>query len=160
MEDPVKTLTAADVMTRGVLAVRPDWSVDELVSFLTDNSISGAPVVGADETPLGVVSVTDVARCREGVDLPVDRVPSYFTQGLERKIAREEARSYQTPEAAETMVQDIMTPMVFGVEESATVQEVADAMIRGRIHRVFVTNRGKMVGVISSMDLLPLIRDS
>jgi CBS domain-containing protein len=160
MEAPVKTLTAADVMTRGVLAVRPEWTVGELVNFLTDNSISGAPVVGADEKPLGVVSVTDVARCRDGVDLPTDRVHAYFTHGLERRVAREETRSFQTPDATEATVRDIMTPMVFGVEESATVQEVADAMLRGRIHRVFVTNKGKMVGVISSMDLLPLVRDS
>jgi CBS domain-containing protein len=56
-------------------------------------------------------------------------------------------------------VGDIMTPLVFSVAEDATVQEVAAAMITGRIHRVFVTRAGALVGIISAMDLLPLVRD-
>jgi signal-transduction protein with cAMP-binding, CBS, and nucleotidyltransferase domain len=32
-------------------------------------------------------------------------------------------------------------------------------MITGRIHRVFVKSNGKMIGIITSMDLLPLVRD-
>jgi CBS domain-containing protein len=36
---------------------------------------------------------------------------------------------------------------------------VADAMIRGRIHRVFVTRDEKLVGIITTMDMLKIIRD-
>ena len=43
--------------------------------------------------------------------------------------------------------------------EDASVQEVANAMVTGRIHRVLVTRAKKMVGIISSLDLLPLVRD-
>jgi signal-transduction protein with cAMP-binding, CBS, and nucleotidyltransferase domain len=32
-------------------------------------------------------------------------------------------------------------------------------MIRGRIHRVFVAEGPKILGIISSMDLLSLVRD-
>ena len=156
----MKTLTAGQVMTRNVLTVRPEWSVSRLVEFLTDNSISGAPVVGDDDAPLGVVSVTDIARSRNVVSKSVvQHPPSYFTQGIERYVAREEMRNFHGEDDSGATIQDIMTPMVFGVEENASVQEVADAMLRGRIHRVFVTQQGKLVGVISSLDLLPLIRD-
>jgi CBS domain-containing protein len=146
-------------MTRNVLTARPEWSIGQLVEFLTDHSISGAPVLAADDTPLGVVSVTDIARSSTFVDKGDGHAPAYFTQGLERFVAREEVRNFRGEGASDATVEDIMTPMVFGVEENATVQEVADAMIRGRIHRVFVTSKGKMVGVISSMDLLPIVRD-
>ncbi len=160
MEAPLKTLMASEVMTRGVLAVGPDWPVGRLVEFLTDHSISGAPVLGDDGTPLGVVSVTDVARSRNLVDTAgAEHAPAYFTRGIERAVAREELKNFHGEDDSETTVRDIMTPVVFSVEEGASVQEVADAMIRGRIHRVFITSRGKMVGVVSSLDLLPLIRD-
>lgn len=53
-----------------------------------------------------------------------------------------------------------MTPTVFSVEPTASVEEVAGTMIRGRIHRLFVMEDKKLVGVISSLDLLVLIRDS
>ena len=56
-------------------------------------------------------------------------------------------------------VQDIMTPTVFSVDEEAALQHVADAMIRGRIHRVFVTRQKKLVGIITALDMLKIIRD-
>lgn len=155
----MKTLMAGDIMTRGVLTVGPDWPVGRLVEFLTDHSISGAPVLGDDGTPVGVVSVTDIARSRNLVDAAVDHPHSYFTRGIERAVAREELKNFHGEDESETTVRDIMTPVVFSVEQSATVQDVADAMVRGRIHRVFITLKGKLVGVISSLDLLPLIRD-
>jgi signal-transduction protein with cAMP-binding, CBS, and nucleotidyltransferase domain len=39
------------------------------------------------------------------------------------------------------------------------VQQVADMMIKKRIHRVFVTREGKVVGIISTPDILKIIRD-
>jgi len=52
-----------------------------------------------------------------------------------------------------------MTPTIFKVNEDTTVQEVADTLIRKRIHRVFVTREEKVVGVISTVDMLKIIRD-
>ncbi len=150
-------LTASQVMTRDVLSVGLDWPMERLLDFLVDHSISGAPVVADDHRPVGVVSLTDVAR--NGA-LPASReVPAYYRAGLDRTMAREEMRAFHVDAPAETTVQDLMTPVVFSVEEDAPVQEVAEAMITGRIHRVFVTRKGKMIGVISAMDLLPIIRD-
>jgi signal-transduction protein with cAMP-binding, CBS, and nucleotidyltransferase domain len=39
------------------------------------------------------------------------------------------------------------------------VQQVADMMIKNRIHRVFVTRQEKVVGIISTPDILKIIRD-
>jgi CBS domain-containing protein len=53
-----------------------------------------------------------------------------------------------------------MTPMIFDVNEDTKVKQVADTMIRGRIHRVFVTREGKLTGVITTVDMLEVIRNS
>jgi CBS domain-containing protein len=53
-----------------------------------------------------------------------------------------------------------MTPMVFDVTEGMKVKQVADTMIRGRIHRVFVTRDEKLTGVITTVDMLKVIRNS
>jgi len=52
-----------------------------------------------------------------------------------------------------------MTPMIFQVTEHTPVQEVADMMIKNRIHRVFVTRNEKVIGIISTPDMLKVIRD-
>ena len=54
-------------------------------------------------------------------------------------------------------VRDVMTPTVYGVSEDTPVAEIAEMMVQGRIHRVFVTRDGEVVGVVSALDLLDLL---
>ena len=152
--------TAADVMTTNVATIDPDWPVDRLLDFLSDKAISGGPVVASNGEPIGVVSLTDVARNAAVTDKSDDgRADAYYRRTLETRLAREEIGRFHADSNAETTVRDIMTPVVFAVEEDATVQEVAAMMTTGRIHRVFVKRDGRMTGIITSMDLLPLVRD-
>ena len=154
----MKTITAGELMTPKVFSVRPTFTVEQLLEFLTDHGISGAPVVSGDGEPIGVVSLTDVARNGTVTERKSKEPPSYYRR-LEEFVDDAELERFRVdPEPALT-VEDIMTPMVFAVEEDATVQDVATMMLTGRIHRVFVKKRGKLRGVISSMDLLPLVRD-
>jgi CBS domain-containing protein len=146
-------------MTRGVLTVDADWSVSELATFLEDHAISGAPVVDAEGALLGVVSVTDIARRGAIAESSDAETHAFYHHGVERVVAREEAARFRVVDDA-SKVREIMTPMIFSVDATASVEEVADAMIRGRIHRLFVMEDGRLVGVISSLDLLSLIRDS
>lgn len=151
---------AADVMTNNLATVDPDWPLDRLMEFLADKSITGAPVVTAAGEPIGVVSLTDIARNGVVSDTAADSsMASYCKKSLATRVAREELGRFHADSASQTTVRDIMTPVVFSVEDDATVQEVAEMMITGHIHRVFVKRDGKMVGIITSMDLLPLVRD-
>ena len=157
-EAALKQTTAAQVMTRGVLTVDADWSVGELATFLEDHAISGAPVVDAEGGLLGVVSVTDIARRGPVTASSVDEPHAFYHQVVDRVVAREEAAGFRVVDDS-SKVREIMTPMIFSVEAGVPVQEVADTMIRGRIHRLFVMDEGKMVGVISTLDLLSVVRD-
>ncbi len=152
-------ITASDVMTRDVVVVAADLPINRLVDILVDNSISGAPVVSGDGKPIGIVSLSDLVRSHALGEAPAANGSSYYGQGLERLVAREDMASLGVGAESTTAARDIMTPMIFSVEEDIAVQEVADAMIRGRIHRVLVTRKGVMVGIISSLDLLCIVRD-
>jgi CBS domain-containing protein len=52
-----------------------------------------------------------------------------------------------------------MTPMIFKVEENTSVQVVAETMLRGRIHRVFVTRGSTLTGIVTTLDMLQVIRN-
>jgi CBS domain-containing protein len=56
-----------------------------------------------------------------------------------------------------TLVRDIMTPTVYTIPEDTPVSEVARTMIAGRIHRLFVTREGHVVGIVTTLDLLKLL---
>ena len=154
--------TAKDVMNKDVLSVGMDWSVEYLTDFLVENGISGAPVTTVPGKLVGVVSLTDIARhsSMPGKDSQSNSPHDYYRHGLEHHYAKEDISSFRIGAEQLVTVRDIMTPMIFDVNEDTKVKQVADTMIRGRIHRVFVTRKQKLVGVITTVDMLKVIRNS
>ena len=158
----MKRLTAKDVMNKDVLSVGMDWSVEYLTDFLVENGISGAPVTSENGKLVGVVSLTDIVRHNSlpGKESRLNSPYDYYRHGLEHQYAKEDIRSLSIGTEPLDTVRDIMTPMIFDVNEDTKVKQVADTMIRGRIHRVFVTREQKLVGVITTVDMLKVIRNS
>lgn len=155
----MKSGTAADVMNQDVLMVREDMTLSELADFLAEHEITGAPVVDEKGKPVGVVSVTDIAAAHTGVERAGrERHHEYFAHGWEGRFAAEEMRGFRV-EDDERLVTDIMTPTVFSVPEDTPVSRIAKTMIAGRIHRLLVTRRDKIVGIVTSLDLLRLLCD-
>ena len=154
-------LTAKDIMTQDVLEVKADWSLRRLVEFLAENLISGAPVISEDGRLIGVVSLTDII----GHDTLPEKYSEphgpheYYLHTLQHRFAPQEIDSLKLEIEPVTTVRDIMIPKIFKVGEDTPVQEVADTMIKSHIHRVFVTREEKVVGIISAVDMLEIVRD-
>lgn len=153
----MKNLKARDVMTEDVAVVEADWTLDELRDFFLARSISGAPVCDASGKMIGVVSTTDLMRSvSEGATVSEHEL---YLAGLDRRLAAEDMRAIHIETSSTTRVREIMTPLVFEVSPDDALYTIADMMIRGRIHRVFVTRGTKIVGVISALDLVRVMRD-
>jgi len=154
----MRALTAKDLMNSQVLAVPETMTVRELAAFLVDNEISGAPVEDAAGHLVGVVSFTDVAlAASEGAAAERERSsPDYFVRGWEDTASAEELRGFHV-EDGDTLVREVMTPAVYSVTEDTPVAQVAETMIDSHIHRLLVTRAGRVVGIVSSSDLLGLL---
>ncbi len=146
-------LTAADIMSEDVITVRQEMTVKEVATFLTGHEISGAPVVDRNDNAVGVVSCTDITRSGvEGVGFtanPSD--PDYYVRGWETDS--DELRGMYIENASQP-VREIMTPTVYTVTEDTPVSEIAKTMIAGRIHRLLVTRHNRLVGIITTLDML------
>ncbi len=153
----MNALCARDVMTTEVRTVGEDWSLEQLARYFVDHSISGAPVVTAQGKLLGVVSLTDLARAQSEREAPAPEEHDFFARSFEAAVSPDELRDVHLVRESGRRVRDVMTPALFDVAESLPVPEVADMMVRGRIHRVFVTRDKQVVGVISALDLLKLL---
>ncbi|HEY7413287.1 MAG TPA: CBS domain-containing protein [Vicinamibacteria bacterium] len=151
----MKSLTAKDVMSRQVLMASPDMTVHELAVFLTENQISGAPVVDDRGKLIGLVSLTDIAES----DALRDEVPE-ATKAERRewagKASRDEVGDMRV-QRADLLVRDIMTPAAYTVPEDTPVARLAQTMVAGRIHRLVVTNNHRVSGIVTSLDLLRLL---
>ena len=52
-----------------------------------------------------------------------------------------------------------MSPATYVVDADAPVQHIAELLVRHHIHRVPVVTEGKLVGIVSSLDLVALLAE-
>ncbi|MEX0822044.1 MAG: CBS domain-containing protein [Rhodothermales bacterium] len=160
-------LTANDIMTTEVVPAKADWPLDRLAEFLIENDFSGAPVVDDDGALVGVVSLVDLVRH----DSLPETVPwtrtlaDYFRHdeykfNLENQYADEELAMLRVDGDTTVTVADIMNRDIYSVDPETPIQVVADMMAGGQIHRVLVTCAGEVVGVVTTLDLLQILRES
>lgn len=171
MSDRTISLTARDVMTPDVLTVTADLTLRELARFLVDHEISGVPVVDGRGRLLGLVSLADVVRAaaeeeREGgtaprklTTRPPEALELLFAEDDEEPVVEEELADEELAEQPPVRVADIMSTRLLTVAPVAPVEQIARAMLQARFHRVLVTDGEKLVGVITSMDLVRVLAD-
>lgn len=153
----MKWNSAKDLMTTDVKTVEANWPVDRVAEFLIDHEISGAPVV-RDGQLVGVISLTDIARYSSTAGDPASERPATFYRSeLESKYAEEDLEDLRVSQGGETTAEHVMTPQVYDVNKHTSLQQVAQVMHRGGIHRVFVTEDGKISGIITALDMLKVV---
>ena len=160
---PMRTVGA--LMTRRVLTVPETMTARELALFLAEHEVSGAPVIGANRKPVGVVSTFDLARLTsEGVAWSGEARQSFYrTTELDDEVMAElyglGELGEAPPDGGETLVRDFMTPIVQSVDEETPVAEVARLMLGGHYHRLLVTRGDDLAGIVTSMDLLAVLAE-
>lgn len=154
---------ARDIMTRDVLTVKSDACLADLARTLVDAGVSGAAVTGVDGEIVGVVTRADLVHARAHDEVPravfyhqhqkLARAPA--TEGLTMDAMDEfDEDEIETAEEEGLTVADIMNPNIYSIDETEDVYRVAAAMDRLGVHRLLVTQGGRFVGVVSSMDLV------
>lgn len=146
-----------DVMNADVMTVADDMTTDELVRYLNEREISGAPVVDAQGHLVGVVSMTDIGRhLAEPSDFASSR-PEFYRDTADETTLEDLGQRYV--EERTVTVRDVMTPVVHQVPATAAVAEAARMMVEHHIHRLVVTQGREPVGILTSMDLLRVVAE-
>jgi CBS domain-containing protein len=117
-------------MQSDVRTIAPDASIAELVQSLADGRVSGLPVVRNGRV-IGVVSATDVLQA-----------------SAEQDDAKARAHLFER-----MTVRDLMTPDPHVIEPDADAREAAKHMLYSEVHRLFVEEGGRLVGVITQTDI-------
>jgi CBS domain-containing protein len=142
--------TAGEIMTKEVVTVKKETTVRELAELFTTHRIGSIPVVDDDGNLIGIVSESDLVEQDKNFHIPT--VISLFDWVIylesEKKFEKELKKM-----TAQT-VGDIYTKEVETVAPSTLVSDVADIMSRKKIHSLPVIEEGKIVGVVSRIDLI------
>ncbi|HEY8142760.1 MAG TPA: CBS domain-containing protein [Kofleriaceae bacterium] len=126
-DEPLVDAAAAPlslVMARKVVCVRADLDVCEARARMLSRGVNGLPVVDNWGRAVGVISKSDL---------------------VEHEV---------TARACGRQVADIMTPLVFSLNDDASIGQAAALMAYEGVHRVIVVDRsGYVVGLVSSLDI-------
>jgi len=142
-----------DVMNPNVVCVRPEMSVRQVEQLLGERRVTGAPVVDDTGQPIGVVSQHDLI-VHQADRITAGESGRFYTDVDDyRDIAGVPIDRSTTP------VSEVMTRDIVGIERDASLAEAARLMRTRRIHRLLVTNRGVLVGIVSSLDLLEAVEE-
>jgi CBS domain-containing protein len=140
-------MIVSDVMTRKVLSVTPDETVEQAANLMLRHGISGLFVVDAKGVLAGVVTEGDLLR-RDEIGTQRDR-PWWL-----RVLVSPGRQALDFTQAHGRLVSDVMTAEVISVGATTPLDEVVETMEKQRIKRVAVVEDGHMVGVVARSDLL------
>jgi len=142
-----------ELMNPDVVSLRPEHTIAEAQKILAARSVSGAPVVDGAGRVVGVVSQNDLVRTASNPDT-AEHAGQFFSSVEDYSDIGE-----TLVPAGSMRVADVMSKRVYSVTRDTGVAVAANIMRERRIHRLLVTDRGVLVGVISSLDLLRVVEE-
>jgi CBS domain-containing protein len=126
-----------DIMSIGVVTVRPDISYRKVAAMLREHRVSGFPVTGDDARVIGVVTETDLLALAAGRHHRGHRAGGQATAG------------------------DLMSHPAVTVGPDDLVKTAAGLMRKRRLQRLPVVDRdGHLVGIVSRSDVLSVYQRS
>jgi CBS domain-containing protein len=148
---------ARDVMTKDVVTVTPSTPLGDVARMFSEDNISGAPVVDAQDRLVGIVSRTHVLTGlldERGEATP----PALRTLlGLPETEETEPEDGGDLPEpegTAEVTVEEVMEGDPSTATPETPLGEIARRMAKDRLHRVVIVEDDRVVGILTSIDVL------
>ncbi len=154
-----RSLTAADLMRRDVVVVGPNDSLLDALELMTENHVSGLPVLDARDKCVGVISATDILTFEQEQSertAEQDGFSAFFDPQAQRWVAVRVRAGLE--ELADVRVREVMSRELVAVRPNTPVKKVAQRMVESDVRRVLVLDDQQFLhGIISSMDFVRLL---
>lgn len=151
-------IKAGDLMQTRVARLDAELLIDDAISLLEADRISGAPVVDAIGRVVGVLSLSDLARAKEAESrTPGGGRGEYYLpqEGMDDEADELGLKHDYSPDTLPTgTVAEWMSEDVVSVAPGDSVRVVCKRMADRGIHRVLVLEEDKLVGILSSFDVV------
>lgn len=154
--DDLHNTFVKDIMKKDVLTAYEGWSIRRLSQFFQKYRISGAPVIASDNELVGVVTQSDVVRfqTRKPDEKDVHKIVERFCGNINRDLSKPEIEKIQDQAFDYMTINDIMTDVPIVIDLTTSLKDAFLLLKESRVHRLFVVESGKLVGVLTAMDIL------
>jgi CBS domain-containing protein len=144
--------TVRDIMETDVATVRPEDSIESVLRTLREHDLPGVPVVNAGMRCVGIITEADLVLAGEEQDL---HLPHYFELfgGI---VFLESTKKFEDRlrKATAAQARDLMTPNPLTISPDASVEQAARLIARRKHNRLPVVEHGRLVGVVTRVDVL------
>lgn len=158
-----------DAMNPEVVHIGPDATLSELERLLLAERLGGVPVVTRGQL-VGVVSRSDILRALGTERAIAEAQADVYREFYDDPFAPSEHAAREDEEQSEAIEQQIAARMaLLHVRDAMTprssrsrrrpLREAAATMAARRIHRLLVTDAGRLVGILSALDVVRLVGD-
>jgi CBS domain-containing protein len=124
------------IMVSEVVTITPENTLYEAARIMGENRI-GSLIVMKYKTPVGIITERDLLR--EVADKEIALEKDWLVGGASIK---------------EEKVEKIMSYPLITISPKSSIKEAAQMMIEKKIRRLAVTESGKLVGIVTSADLI------
>jgi len=142
-------LQAKDIMTKDVITVKPESTVEALARLLMDNRISGVPVVNEEKKIIGIVTENDLISKNKRLHIPT--IMRLFDAFILLGSGRMED---EIKKMAATIVDEICTKKVLTIQEDISLEDIATIMAEQHIHLLPVLRDDVVVGIVGKADMV------
>ncbi len=136
-------LKLRDIMTKDVLTVPPDMTIREAAEIFSTERLGGAPVVQLGRI-VGMLSASDLLD---------------FIAALPVEAAEVRESSERGVLDAHTVEEAMTRAPVRSLRADDTVALAAEVMKRERLHRLPIVEDDRLVGIVSTVDLVTALAD-
>lgn len=148
---------AKDIMAKNVITVSPELPFPDLERRFANAGVGGFPVIDSDKTIRGVVSASDVLARLSAERGALELSTAFYADDphLEFCSVQNDWVSAEVGKRTDHLqVRDVMTDHVISVTTDTSIHEVAKIMTDKKIHRILVIDDRRLVGVVSSSDIV------
>ena len=145
-------LTVRDIMDTDVPEVSVADPIEQVVQTMRRHELPGVPVINEGGRCVGIITEADLIMAGEENDLHLPHYIELFggivflesTKKFEERLRK----------ALASIASDVMTPDPVTISPEASVAEAARVIARQKHNRLPVVEHGRLVGVVTRIDVL------
>ncbi len=143
-----------NIMTRKVIAVDQETKIIEIARLLSENKLTGLPVIEKNKQVVGIITEADLITRDTRIHIP--SYVKFLDKFVYIKKGKDVKMSEQCKKIINVNAKDLMTKNPICVSPELPIKKLAEVFTKERINPIPVVKNNKLVGIVSRSDLVKL----
>ncbi len=161
MKTVAKRRIASDYMQRDVVTVSPDDTLRDALALMTENHVTGLPVMDVSSRCVGLITSSDILNYeQEQAEEPEERETAELFDPESEQWESVPFSAFRLEGLDDVAVSEVMARNLVWVHRNTPLKDVARRLIDERVHRVLVMDEdSRLYGILSAFDFVRVVAE-